>query len=147
MKNIRDILKFGFKHINKHGYSYLLYIILSLLISLIGVFIPLITGQIVDLITGKNTMVSLQQLVGTFVALIFIQVVLSYITNLQYIRIQSESGYIANILSIEKIYNASYREVCNVNPSSLRLSTKRYKLLKGNNIKYIYCRTKTIYFK
>ncbi|MDR7856493.1 ABC transporter ATP-binding protein [Tissierella sp.] len=136
MKDIKNILNFGFKFINKYKYRFVLYIILSLLINLIGIVIPLITGQIVDLITGTNVLMSLQQLVGTFVVLIFIQFVLTYITNLQYVNIQSESGYMANIFSIEKIYNASYREICNINPSSL------HQMINNDcNIIVIFCIT------
>lgn len=39
MKSFSDILKFGFKYIKKHRYNYLLYIILSLLTSLISIYI------------------------------------------------------------------------------------------------------------
>lgn len=65
MKSFSDILKFGFKYIKKHRYNYLLYIILSLLTSLISIYIPLITGQIVDLITGTDTMFTFLVLGGS----------------------------------------------------------------------------------
>lgn len=136
MEKTKDILKFGFEYIKEYRYNYFFYVILFLLMSLTGVILPLISGKIIDLLTGNYLTLNLEKLVGIFVILVFLQHVLSYITSLQYAKIQSESGYKANISSIRKIYDASYKEICNVNPSSL------HQMINNDcNIIVIFCIT------
>ena len=124
----------------KYGFSYLLnvklkfftYIIVSYLIGSTAIIVPLITGNIINIITDiKNSNILLQNVI--ILSLIQLtQVFLQYLSNKMYIEIQARAAFSINCevihhiqkipLSISGKFNSTYLTQRVNNDSNLLIS-------------------------
>ncbi len=131
---MRDILKFGFRYIGKFKAHYVVYLILCFFNSLIGIGLPLLLGNIINIITEAQSENLLLRRVIVFFSLSILQQVITFITNHIYLKIQSASGYYANREVLGKIYNSSYLNILQEDPALLN-----QKVNNDCNVVVIFC--------
>lgn len=97
------ILKFCSKFILKIKYKFILYLMLSSIISISGIILPLINGSIIDdLITNKNYN-NLIKFSLLFLLLNLIVIIINFFINRLYIVIQSISTYEMNMYVLKHL--------------------------------------------
>ncbi len=131
---MREILKFGFRNIGKFRVLYVGYLILCFCNSLISIGLPLLLGNIINIITEVQRVDLLLRGVIVFFILSILQQVILIITNHIYLKIQSTSGYYANMEVLEKIYNSSYLNILQEDPALLN-----QKVNNDCNVIIIFC--------
>lgn len=116
---MREALNFGFQYIKRYKTQYILYIFLSIAISVLGIASPWILAQIVDLISGKKAEGSLEMLVAAFATLVVGQMLLGYANSYLYLKLQTKTGYRANIDTLTGLYKTSYCNIDSEDPAVL----------------------------
>ena len=114
---MQNILKFGFQYINKC--SYIRYLFLCAVMSLVGMVSPLVMGEIINHLAENAGEKVLIQNVIAFGFISVLQQGMSVIQSIMEARLNSDAEYRANRGIIEKLYNASYANICNEDPAML----------------------------
>lgn len=109
--------QFGFYYLKSFRSRFILYLSLSLIGSMLGLFLPIVQGQFMDAIT------KLDPNYFNYVLLFFIISVLIWVAQLVsqfiYIRLQANVGLESNLSLLKAIYNRSYLQVAGLDPSYL----------------------------
>ena len=101
--------KFVSKYLNDFKTEIVCFSILSLIISTMGILIPLITGNFIDYLLSNPTMNTIVKFIVLFVMFAFAQVICSFNFNVISAKIQSNISY--QIISdvIDHIQNCSLK--------------------------------------
>lgn len=106
------MIKYSFSYILKKKKLYIIYIILSLVISLISLTLPYIYGIIVNYITTPNSGIvqKLIHLCMILTILSLLKILLSYLNNRINIIVQTYAGYKMNFDIIKHLQNVNYSD-------------------------------------
>ncbi|PJI09183.1 MULTISPECIES: ABC transporter ATP-binding protein [Clostridium] len=92
-----NILKFSNKYINKP--KLIMYLLMSLVAWSISMYLPLVNGTLIDLLTGKHLKSSSYGLYSIYVILLIISIlsglniVLTYFINVSYVKLSSKTSF------------------------------------------------------
>lgn len=109
--------KFVSKYLNEFKTEIFIFSILSLIISTMGILIPLITGNFIDYLLSNPTMNTIAKFIVLFVMFAFVQVICSFNFNVISAKIQSNISY--QIISdvIDHIQNCSLKKFNYLDPT------------------------------
>lgn len=87
------MIMFCIKYLKIYKSRFLIFLLLSLLCGSLFIILPVISGQIVDLITLGNNINLLILCIFTFAILQFLYIIINYLNNRNYIYLQTNSAF------------------------------------------------------
>lgn len=109
------LIKFCYKFIFKNKKMFIFYLLISLIYSISGLILPLINGSIIDdLIINKSYNSLLKLCILIFVINIFM-IILNYINNRLYVKIQSVATYEMNMYILKHVKKIPFSFIQNQN--------------------------------
>ena len=112
-------IKFANKYIFKNKKILIIYIILCVLLSILGMITPMISATILDLIIEKTSINSIFNICLILFLIGITSLVLSYVKNLIFIKISSYSAINLNIDIIKHIHQVPIRFISSMNSAYL----------------------------
>ena len=112
-------IKFANKYILKNKKILIIYIILCVLLSILGMITPMISATILDLIIKKTSINCIFNICLILFLIGIMSLVLSYIKNLIFIKISSYSAINLNIDIIKHIHQVPIRFISSMNSAYL----------------------------
>lgn len=86
-----NILKFSIQYFNKFKLS--IYLAISLILWSISIYLPLINGEFIDVLTGKNLKLSVYGILIIISTLSILRILLTYILNILYVKLLSKTTF------------------------------------------------------
>ncbi|MCI1476941.1 MAG: ABC transporter ATP-binding protein/permease [Clostridium beijerinckii] len=86
-----NILKFSIQYFNKFKLS--IYLAISLILWSISIYLPLINGDFIDVLTGKNLKLSVYGILIIISTLSILRILLTYILNILYVKLLSKTTF------------------------------------------------------
>lgn len=103
------MIKFAFEHIGKHKVKYYIYVLEVIFIGIIQIFIPILSGRIVDIITTQQLTHSLIKLCIIWCGCELINILFEYLSNKIFIFLETQSSYSINRLVLKHLHQVSLK--------------------------------------
>lgn len=113
------MLKFCFSYLKKYKINLLLYLLCVYLLSILTVINPIISGQLIDIITKSSNFECLLFFCIILSLSQIISIIAKYISGKKYIRIQTKSAYDMNLRLIQHVQLTPLKKIEALNPAEM----------------------------
>lgn len=114
-----EVFKFASKYILEYKWKFSIYIFLSLLAGGISLYVPMITGNFIDNLSGEKDVNMMIHHCIIFLLINLVSIVVGFINNRLYIKIQVNSAFNLNKDIISHLHNVSIMNFSNTDSSYL----------------------------
>lgn len=96
-------IKMIYKHINNNKFILYMFILTSIVNSIVTVTIPYLSGKYIDLLNTKLTLNNIYNFCSIFILLVIISITLQFISNLLLVKIKTNTVFLLNLEVLEHI--------------------------------------------
>ena len=118
---MKQILMYGFKYIFRYKILYFIYFSSQILMSITGLFIPLVEGKIIDLLVDFDSL-EFKKYILLLLMIMIASLCLSSLSSFLYFKLQALCGNESNMDEIRHLYSISYIHLLDKDPSVLNQS-------------------------
>lgn len=114
-----NLFKFCRKYIYEYKFMFYIYVIINIVSSTIGLYIPIITGKFIDNLSNKKDIDLMIIHCTIFIFLNVISIVLGFISNYIYTKVQASAGYNLNVDVLNHLKKVSVLNFFNIDSTYL----------------------------
>ena len=106
-ENKMQLFRFCLKYLWKYKVSFVTYILINIFMGLIAIILPLISGNLIDSLTSTKSANALYQYLAVFLIISILQLLLGFLSQYLYTKVQTKSGYAVNSDTLKHIQKLS----------------------------------------